>query len=450
MKYSKYFYMMSVAFAPFLCQAQQLALSTPMNAVDNATVSSSPASIIAPVNAIKPPADKPLLGRWLDLETLSNSERYRNAFATGGVHVFENAQQRSLVVGKVKLDAEGRYDIGFRASSGRYFNWAFSSYTGGSFSDRVQSPAFLPSFFTPAENFAAVQAIFADPVGLAVTRQLNSNGCQFYLRELYIHATPVNPVTIEFGSFGIERGLSTEITSFDDDGYLSGERVRLHDTKHLFFNEIGFTNAFFGDLATPNLFDRGSSLKKFNYRQAFLKKQLSQRIGFSGDYTWQEGTDTLREAAEVGVKESRIVDTIRVEGYHRLNTVSLPGVQQSPIGPIAALSVAGASGFAIAAQKKFGRLSGDIGYASIDKHYAVYSGHRFPTVIGFALNGDAYGQGNRPFMHAAYTLAPGITAFGFYTHEVGSERVLTLNQQGLNAGVNFDLKAMINKEKLIF
>jgi hypothetical protein len=80
----------------------------------------------------------------------------------------------------------------------------------------------------------------------------------------------------------------------------------------------------------------------------------------------------------------------------------------------------------------------------------VYTGSRFFEAVCFPLNGDAYGQGNRPFVHASYKIAPGVTAFGFYTHEVGSARVLTLNQQGLNAGMTFDLKAMVNKAKLVF
>ena len=422
-----------------------------MDAVHNVeATSSSSVSIAAPGQAVKPATEKPLLGRWLDLETLSNSERYRNAYAVGGEHVFENAQQRSLIIGQIKLDAEGRYDIGFRASSGRYFNWAFGGYTGENFADRVGSPAFLPSFFSPAESFAAVQAIFADPAGLAVIEQLKSNGWQFYLRELYFSATPAKPVTVEFGSFGIERGLSSEITTFDEDGYLSGERIRLHDPEHLFFDEVGFTNAFLGNIATPNLFDRGSSLKENNYRQIFAKKQLNQRVGFSGEYTWQTGIDTLREAIVVGTKESKVVDSLRFEAYERLNTKTFAGIAQSPVGPIGSLSIPGASGFAVVAQKKLGQLSGDIGYASVDKDYSVYANSRVFEVFGFPLNGDAYGLGNRIFAHASYAIAPGVTALGFYTHEVGSERILTLNQQGLNAGMTFDLKAMINKEKRVF
>jgi hypothetical protein len=162
------------------------------------------------------------------------------------------------------------------------------------------------------------------------------------------------------------------------------------------------------------------------------------------------GIDTLREAAVVATKESRVVDSVRVEAYHRLNTITYPGVAQSPIGPIPAVAVPGASGFAVTAVKSLGRMSGDFGYASVDQHYSVYSNGRLFEAGSFPLNGDAYGQGNRIFAHTSYKIAPGVTAFGFYTHEVGSDRVLTFNQQGLNAGVTFDLKAMVNTTKRVF
>ncbi len=113
---------------------------------------------------------------------------------------------------------------------------------------------------------------------------------QFYLRELYFSATPVKPVTVEFGSFGIERGYGSEITTFDDDGYIAGERIAVHSPKQLFFDEIQFTNAYFGDFATTNFLDRGSSLKSSNYRQVSAKKKLNDRVAFSADYTWLTGT----------------------------------------------------------------------------------------------------------------------------------------------------------------
>ena len=397
--YSKLFFIASLAFAPTLCLAQQPSSSRPEEALD----APAPHALSTTATIVQPNVQESLTGRWLDLDTLSHSERYRNAFADGGGHVFEGGQQRSLVVGKLKLDPAGRYDIGFRASSGRYFNWAYGGYTGQDFITRVNE---AQNRFSLAARFGLVQSIFADPAGAALGKvDIHSNGWQFYLRELYFSATPVKAVTVEFGSFGIERGLSTEITTFDEDGYLSGERIRLHDAKHLFFDEVGFTSAYFGDIGTPNLFDRGSSLKKSNYRQVFARKQLNRRVGFSGEYTWQAGEntgiDTLRQAVVVGTKESKIFDSLRFEAYERLNATTFPGVAMSPVGPVAPLSVGGASGYAVTAGKKLGNFSGDIGYASIDKNYSVYTGYRFFQAVSFPLNGDAYGEGNRPFIHAS-------------------------------------------------
>jgi hypothetical protein len=390
------------------------------------------------VQTSTPAAEKPLFSRWLDLKTLSHDERYRNIYNSGGFHLFENGQQRSLVEGRIKLDADARYTIGFRASSGRYYNWAYADDAGAGLTQRVKDPAIINSF-TPAEQYELYLAGIADLSSVGLFSSIHSNGWQFYMRELFFSATPVKGVTVEFGSFGVERGLSTEITTFDYDGYLSGERVRIHNPQHLFFDEVGYTNAFFGDIETPNLFDRGSSFKHSNYHQLFAKKQLNQRIGFSADYTRQVGTDTLREAAVIGTKELKVVDGVRFEAYERVKTVNLQG-----------LDIKGASGFAIAVEKKVGtRLSGDFGFASIDKDYAVYYGSRYVHAAGFSLNGDTYSQGKRPFIHASYKINPVVSAFGFYTHAVG-EKVYNLNQQGLNAGLSFNLKALANTERRVF
>lgn len=429
---------LALAFAPHFCCAQQLALTAPMDALGSATTSS--ASIVAPATPARPVEKKPLTDRWLELDALSHSERYRSSTNQGGWHVFEDGQQRSLVQGRIKLDGEDRYSIAFRASSGRYFNWAFADFAGPGLTGRLDNYAAYPYAYayTPAEFKEIYTAYATDPVNVAIFATVYSNGWEFYLRELAFHATPVKALTVEFGSLGIERGLATEITTFDDDGWISGERVRFHAPEHLYFDEVGYTNAFFGDRATPNLFQRGSSFQHANYHQAFVRKQFVPRLGVSADYTWQTGTDTLRQAA-IFDPEVRIADKVHVETYQRLNSVTLQG-----------LDVHGGSGFAIFADKRLNsRLNGDLGFAAIDKDYSVYSDSRYFHAYGFSFNGDAYGQGKRPFAHAAYKVTPFITAYGFYTHAVGP-RVLNLNKQGIQGGINFDFKALVNAEKRVF
>ncbi len=274
----------------------------------DASLSPSSGVVAASTPGPKPvDKSKSLTGRWLDLTTFTHSERYRNQYGNDGYHYFENGQQRSVIAGKIKLDADGGYSIGFRASSGRTFNWAYADYAGCGFTCRLNNPAEIASYYN---NPAVASAAAADPAGIAFIENINSTGWEFYLRELYASVKPVQHLTLQFGSFAIEKGFSTEITSFDEDGYVAGERAILEDPKHLFFDQITLTSAYFGYFDQPNLFERGPGFSKSNYRQVVGKKQLTRRVGISGEYNWISNnvrTRTTREAIVVKVPESRVL-----------------------------------------------------------------------------------------------------------------------------------------------
>jgi hypothetical protein len=369
---------------------------------------------------------------------MTHSERYRNQYGDTGYHYFEDGQQRSIVAGRVKLDADGKYAIGFKASTGRSFNWGYADYAGEGFTARLNDPGYMASIAGTDEGAADAAAAIADPAGAAFVNNVNSAGWEFYVRELYLSATPVKGLTMEFGSFGIERGFSSEITTFDEDGYISGERVRISDPKHLFFDQVGYTNAYFGDLDTPNFFARGGSLAKNNYRQVFAKKQLNKRVGVSVEYNWLSTTQTLRQAVAADVHEIKAFDKVRLEVYERVTHSAFQGDDEAP-----------RQGFAVVGEKKIGRLSGDFGFASIDRDYGLYSGSSFAQESGFSLNGDNYNTGIRIFSHLQYKITPVVTAFGFYTRITG-EDIVNFNTQGLNAGLTFDLKALANSGRKVF
>jgi hypothetical protein len=114
-------------------------------------------------------------------------------------------------------------------------------------------------------------------------------------------------------------------------------------------------------------------------------------------------------------------------------------------------------GFALVGEKKAGRLSGDFGFASIDRNYGIFTGSNFAQQIGFSLNGDNYNTGIRIFSHMNYRITPVVTAFGFYTRLTGKavndpnlNYLSNINAQGLNAGLSFNLKALANTEKRVF
>ncbi len=408
--------------------------------MDRNAATSASASSASTTSAIKIARENPLTHRWLDLKSMSHSERYRNTYNVALFHSFEDGQQRNMLEGRLKLDKDERYTIGFRASSGRFFNWGYAAFAGASRAANLRNATLHGTSNwnkTPAEIAEASAAKRADPAGAVISTDAD-NGWEFYLRELYLSATPVKTATFEFGSFGIERGYASEATTFDYDGYITGERVRVQWPKHLYFDQVGFTSAYLGSINQPSLFDRGSDFKNSNYLQVFADKQLNKRVGFSADYTWLAGTDTLRQAATVQVKEVKIFDKVRVEAYERLNAVVLQGG-----------TFASGSGFAITAEKKAtDRLGGDIGFSSIDSDYAVYGGHRYFRARGLSLNGDTVGMGKHPFMHATYQVTPVINAFGYYTHAVGG-RVINQNQQTVIVGLTVDLKAIVNTTKRV-
>ena len=137
-----------------------------------------------------------------------------------GYHFFDFGQLRSLVDGKVKLDREGKYSVHFHLSSGHAFNWAFSDVIGGNYTDHVLG--FVP--FDSLEHLVSfTRAAAADHSDLKAATGSHSNGWQMYMLQLYISASPVKQVEFQYGSLAIAKGFSSEVTTYDDDGYLSGE-----------------------------------------------------------------------------------------------------------------------------------------------------------------------------------------------------------------------------------
>ena len=371
------------------------------------------------------------LSRWLDLNTLSFSYRYREMSDNDGFHLFHTGQERSLIDGRFKLDDAGKYSINFHVSSGRYFNWAYADSIGTGFGDLANASV---NRFSPAQTLRFYEAVGADPVGLASVH-IASRGWEMYVRQLYFSATPIKQLSFEYGGMAFERGANTEITTYDEDGYLEGGRVRVRDPQHLFFDQISATVGFVGDYFTPNLFDHENGFTSTNYHQFLAEKKLGHRLKASVDYTYQNGSDTLREGLLVRLPKIHLLDTARLEMYQRTNTVNLQGESFAP-----------ASGFAFTGSKTFAKkfqLEG--GYDTIDQHYTVLTGSRFLDSVGFSINGDSWSLGPRFFTRANLKLDDYVTLFGFYTHQL-STNYYTVNKEGMNFGMTVDFRSLLNSK----
>jgi len=216
--------------------------------------------------------------RWFDIETLAVSTRYRYVEANSGTYT--SAQQYQVGArGRFKFDSKGKYSVVGSISTGNNIQSGWNNTGWGS---------------------GDVQA-------------------DFYVKQLYFEAKPIKPLAIQVGGFAPYNGENTEITGYDNDSYMMGERVRITAPKKLYFDEISLTNGFVGDNTRPNVFRRFKRLSKSNYHQFLVRKTISKRVSFSADYTFDSGVDTLRQGVKVNAPELKVVDSFRFENYQRLD-----------------------------------------------------------------------------------------------------------------------------------
>ena len=222
------------------------------------------------------------LARWIDLQNATLNTRYRFIDTSEGVITTNQLQHRETLRARLKFDAPGRYAAECRACS----------------RDR-DSPA---AGTTPASGWATGKA---------------RSGCG----ALYFAAQPIAGVEGQYGSMYIIKGESTEITTYDDDGYVIGERVSVRRPRQLFFDEMSATVGYFtSDPAEIGVSKRIKYLDdRPNYGHFLVDKKAGTRAGVSVDFTSVGGARTWRAAANVNTRELRAVDSILFENYKRTN-----------------------------------------------------------------------------------------------------------------------------------
>jgi hypothetical protein len=295
--------------------------------------------------APKPTTPPPQLARWVDLQNATLNLRYRVIDNSADVVTTNQLQHRESLRVRLKGDRAGRYALNFGLFTGARFTSGWDN-----------TPAGISD---PQKNLAFKQLFFA--------------------------AQPIAGLEAQAGGLYIIRGESTEITTYDEDGYIMGERISLRRPKDLYFDEISFTNAYLNpDPALIGVSHRWRYIDEPNYRHFLVDKKFGRRAGVSTDFT----TDR-------GVRTWRYVDTVIFENYERVH----PDKEY---------------GFAVSLEKAVTRkLSFNGGYASIDPKYGV-------------LNSDRFSFGNRVFLTTTYLLSPQFTASYYITTAVGHNATLPL------------------------
>jgi hypothetical protein len=274
--------------------------------------------------------------RWIEIEALSVSTRYRFARNDAGTSTHNQVQWQFYSRARLKVDREGRYSLNVGLFTGNAITSGWNN-TG---------------------------------VG---TGRGQSN---LYLKALFFAAKPVKWLEAQVGSFGVNNGENTEITGYDNDVYITGERLRIRAPKRALFDEISYTAAFVGDNNVPSVFRRLHRLNEWNYHQFLVRKQVNKRVGFSADYTFQRPLHTLRQAVKLKVPEARVVDTVLFENYQQVEPVR-------------------GYGFNLYVEKTITQkftLSG--GFARIDRQL---------------LNADRFPPGKRLYLNSVYKISPEFT-----------------------------------------
>jgi hypothetical protein len=305
-----------------------------------------------------PPEDS--LARWLAAQAFAVSARY-NHIEDGRERTLQNRLQTQVQFrAALLIDPAGRYRLhaGLATGSGFRSGWNSTGIGTGDGTARIS------------------------------------------LTQLFVSAEPVDGVAVEYGSLPPARGQSTEITTYDNDAYITAGRLRLHRPREAFFDDVIVSVGYGGYLDRPFVFDRTGAFSRQNYWQLLASKQVVSGLTVSTEYSEIEDDGMLRQGGTWRVDEG-LVDSVRAEYGIRLRGGSH------------------ATAFAFSGEKQIARVTVEAGYAHVDPIFGV-------------LNGDPYGAGNRVFADGSVALPLDLAASWFVQKEI-SPPVTSAN------GVRFDL-----------
>ncbi len=272
----------------------------------------------SPLRAQPVAAPPPPLRRWIDFPQISLGMRARAIDDEVRNAEIRQLQQRTQFRARFKFDAQSRYTLNVGVFTGTTFTSGWNS-TG---------------------------------VG-------TGNGVMTHsVKQLFLVAQPIRGLEFQLGSVPLVRGESTDITTYDEDGYTTVGRMSIKRRADVFFDDITVSIGNLGEPSTVSVFDR--EYEGVNYYQAQVSRRLSPRLATSFDFSRVDEANTWRPAVLMGVAELRFVDQVRLEMYFR-------DEEEDP-----------AAGFAVFGEKQaLPKLRVSFGYADIDIDYGNLNSDRF-------------------------------------------------------------------------
>jgi hypothetical protein len=333
--------------------------------VPGSPAAAADAAVIAP-STQRTPAAAPLLARWFEMQTGTVATRFRYTEATSGVVGQDQQQLSEQFKARLKIDQAGAYGVNFAIGTGNSFVRSWNN----------------TAFGTPNGFSSAV-----------------------FVKQLFASASPLTGIEVQAGGLGIARGENSEVTSYDNDGYMVGERVTVRRPRTLHVDELSVTMGYLGDSTTPGLSQRFHRISETNYFQVLGAKRFGARLSSSADVTTLAGATTVRSAFKLDTPNRGLV-SIRFEQYARFNDA--------------------AYGYLISGERLVTRrFTLSAGLADIDRNYG-------------SLNSDRFGSGRRWFTTDTIALGRDLSAQIFYTHTVQNAYTVQ-NGQGLQLVLTYNV-----------
>lgn len=335
-------------------------------------------SAMVPTPAATPGTDPPppAIRRWVDVQHLHLSSRYRWVKASDGRVISSTIQWQPQMRARFLIDREQRYSLHVGAFSGSQFILGWNNTGGG--------------------------------VGLY--------SGDFNVKQLFVSAQPAPGLELQAGGLYMLRGESTEITSYDNDAYIVGERVSWRPRRGA-VTQVAVTAGYIGDFREPNVFRRFHRLSEWNYGQILVGARLAARVHVSADYTHEDGREILRQGLTVRMPPSvKVLAAVKVEAYERL--------APEP-----------AQGFNVTADlRPHERFGMTVGVASVDRRYGP-------------LNADRYEVGTRFYSMGSVALTPDVS-IGWFQGEAFATSYPIPNRHRFELLVTINPTATLKKRRV--
>lgn len=316
----------------------------------SSTLSAQSSSSGQATETLPPPA----IRRWVEVEQMQLAGRYRWTEATDGRVTASALQFQPLLRARMPIDGGGKLAVTVGAGAGSNFvaGWDNTGAGAGAFSGA------------------------------------------FAVKQLFAVAAPLPSVEVSAGGLSLLRGEGTEITTYDNDGYMVGERVAWRHAGGP-VAQVALTAGHLGDTREPSVFRRLDRLADWNYEQFLIGWRLGAFVTASTEYTHEGDRDTLREAMTIRLpRRAKVLTGLRLELYERVSPDTARG-----------LNVA-------ADLRPLRRLTMTAGVAAIDRNYG-------------GLNADRFDRGTRMHCSGTYMLTGDLSLSWFWTEAFANDYVLT-------------------------